>query len=197
MEGIAKHYLTSFAHKVKLYNLQTNSRLPFDLSALLEILTQRSDVAYHDKHPYTEIKRHINEHVHRVMRKKSLVERMQVEKSLQLTTTHQRNLQAIQVGDYFTCHGLEFIVMEITMCASVRIRLLTCPPTHPLLPHPVLSDPRGFIVRVSQDGTYKLRIKPHCLQLHFQHDFPWKPCIWLLSMMNHPDNLTTRVLDYL
>jgi hypothetical protein len=208
---VAKYYLTMFASKVRLYNLQTNSQLPFDLPALLEVLTRPSSITYHDKHPYTEIKRHISEHLYRLMKRRALAEQVQVQKSLELTQIHLQKLQDIRIGDYFTCTEegvsqlkhkhppLEFQVLEITSSASVRLR----PLQH--CPIPEFNNPQGFIVRVSQQGIYRLRIyskdKPNQPQSYiFQHQPIWKPCIWLHTATSHPlfhPSLFHKVLSFM
>jgi hypothetical protein len=187
MESIAHHFLASFSAKVRMYNLQTNSHLRCDLPALLQLLTQeKTTITYHDKHPYTEIKKEITHYLLRLLRKRSLAEKTQWYKSRQLTHVHQRNLQTIQMGDHFTCQSMEFQVIEITPCASLRLRLRSggeCP-------YPLLTDPKGFIVRVSQDGTYKLRIKlteTTSDLLHFEHQpISWKSCLFIHHLLQNP-----------
>jgi hypothetical protein len=193
MNQFAPQFLTLFSAKVRQYNLLTNSQLPFDLQALKQVLSNTSpssssSITYHDKHPYTEIRKCVAAHVVQTLRKQLSLERIRLNKSMKLSLIHQHNLSVIHLGDHFTCeyqsNTLIFCVMEITESASLRLRQFTCAVESNS--HPILSNPQGFIVRVSQDGHYRLRIDA-TTRLWFRHEpLPMIPCLWLWSISQNP-----------
>ncbi len=203
LQDVAKQFLTLFAIKVRHFNLQTNSKLAYDLPTLLQLFSSPSNVCYPDHHPYTEIKKEILQHLRILQRKQHVEDCDRRRKSINLAKIHYTKLQTIRVDDVFTCvfqsQLLEFRVLEITPSASIRLLLqsqsrissgILSPSRTDTSPRPcgtssgILSSPNGFIVRVSQKGLYKLRIGK--IQVEFIHRLTESYQAWLWIMKSHP-----------
>ncbi len=184
LQDVAKQFLTLFAIKVRHFNLQTNSKLAYDLPTLLQLFSSPSNVCYPDHHPYTEIKKEILQHLRILQRKQHVEDCDRRRKSINLAKIHYTKLQTIRVDDVFTCvfqsQLLEFRVLEITPSASIRLLLQS----QSRISSGILSSPNGFIVRVSQKGLYKLRIGK--IQVEFIHRLTESYQAWLWIMKSHP-----------
>jgi hypothetical protein len=208
IEEVVKQYATLFASKVRLFNLQTNSKLPYDLATLVRLLSSDSNVTagvhddvtagvhddvtagvhdnvtYPDQHPYSVIKRCIKEHLRTLQRKHHVEHCDRLRKSITLAKIHYSKLQSIHVGDHFTSlyksQPITFRLLEITPCASLRLLYLD-----ESLKHPILSHPKGFIVRVSQSGKYKLRIDNEYIEFIHQPYTIQHLWLWIMKQ-THP-----------
>jgi hypothetical protein len=192
IEEVVKQYATLFASKVRLFNLQTNSKLPYDLATLVRLLSSDSNVTagvhdhvtYPDQHPYSVIKRCIKEHLRTLQRKHHVEHCDRLRKSITLAKIHYSKLQSIHVGDHFTSvyksQPITFRLLEITPCASLRLLYLD-----ETLKHPILSHPKGFIVRVSQSGKYKLRIDNEYIEFIHQPYTIQHLWLWIMKQ-THP-----------